>query len=214
MSSAETRAEREFDYDRTVALSDGIFAIALTLLVLSIDFPRLEHPADADLWRALLAERVQLYSYAISFAVVALLWTRHHTFFRRLRRIDARMVALNLVYLGLVAFLPFPTNLLGDYGDHAPIVVFYAGTLLLITLVAGAMRRHATHAGLLPPEPDRRVLPHMIAVPLIFLASIPVAFASPTAAKLVWLALIVEGRLRWPGTRSDRPGAAAPLRHD
>jgi uncharacterized membrane protein len=90
------------------ALSDGVFAIALTLLVLTITTPELRGSQETLLGRELLARAPEFASYVISFAVLSLLWVRHHRFFRGLERIDARATALNLLYLGLVALLPYP----------------------------------------------------------------------------------------------------------
>jgi len=172
-----------------VALSDGVFAIALTLLVLNIGVPQLSGGAEARLWPALAAGGGELLSYALSFAVIALLWTRHHAFFREVRRIDGRLLGLNLLYLGLVAFVPFPTRLLGLYGDRPEPVVVYAVTIALVGVVAGAMRLHARGAGLLEGEIDRDPMWRLASVPLIFLVSIPIAFLSPTTAELSWLSL-------------------------
>src|SRR2546430_1764713 len=110
--------ERAFDYARTVALSDGVFAIALTLLVLNITVPGLAAGHHGDLGHRLVHRSSEFYSYALSFAVIALLWVRHHTFFRGLARIDPRIAMLNLISLGFVAFLPYPTRILGLYGDE------------------------------------------------------------------------------------------------
>jgi uncharacterized membrane protein len=185
---------REFDYDRTVALSDGVFAIALTLLVLSIGVPRLAGPGSS-LWQALAAGGGEVLSYVVSFAVIALFWTRHHAFFRGVRRVDGRLLALNLLYLGIIAFVPFPTRLLGVYGDRPEAVAVYAATISLVGVVAGAMRLHARNAGLLEGEALRDPIWRLASVPVIFLASIPIAYVSPTAAELSWLSLGVVERL-------------------
>ena len=102
MSEDEPLAERSFDYDRTVALSDGVFAIALTLLVLNIGIPGKPH---GTLGSHLLDHDTEFESYALSFAVIALLWVRHHALFRAIVRIDGRITLLNLAYLAFVAFL-------------------------------------------------------------------------------------------------------------
>lgn len=194
MSARETTGVRQFDYDRTVALSDGVFAIALTLLVLNISVPRLVGGGES-LWHALAGNVGELLSYAVSFAVIALFWSRHHAFFRAVRRVDGRLLALNLLYLGIIAFVPFPTRLLGVYGDRPEAVAIYAVTMSLVSVVAFAMRLHARRAGLLGADVvwdrDWRVA----LVPLVFLASIPIAFVSPTAAELSWLSLAVLERV-------------------
>jgi uncharacterized membrane protein len=191
----EAPEERAFDYARTVALSDGVFAIALTLLVLNISLPHLAPGHEGDLGARLLDRGHEVRSYAISFAVIGLLWVRHHTFFRGLARIDTRITTLNLIYLGLVAFLPYPTRVLGTY-DQPAAVVLYAGTVALVSLMAGAVRVHAMRADLVT-EQGRRGLErreHWLLTPGVFLASIPIAFVSTTAALLSWLLLAVAPR--------------------
>jgi uncharacterized membrane protein len=187
---------REFDYDRTVALSDGVFAIALTLLVLTISFPDLHGGAHARLGHELADRLSQLYSYALSFAVLALLWLRHHAFFRVLVRIDGRVAGLNLIYLALIAFLPYPTRLIGEYGDQAVAVTIYAATIVVIAVVSNLIRLHAARAGLVrSPSPDSW-RPQLV-VPAVFLLSIPLALlVSPSAAEWSWAALLLTAPSR------------------
>ena len=189
----ETLEERAFDYARTVALSDGVFAIALTLLVLNIGVPELAKNEHGELGHRLIEHRQEFISYAISFAVISVFWIRHHVFFRRLSGIDARITWLNLAYLAFVAFVPYPTRLVGIYGDEPASVVLYAATLAILALLAGLQRLHARRAGLLTPqgvrEVDRRE--HWLVVPAIFLATIPIAFVSTTAAQLLWLLVLL-----------------------
>ena len=164
----ETPSQREFDYDRTVALSDGVFAIALTLLVLTISFPELTGAGRSRLGTELQHRAPQLTAYALSFAVLAFLWLRHHAFFRTLKRIDLTLSVLNLTYLALIAFLPYPTRLLGVYGDQATAVIAYAGTNLSIGLIAFSMRVHAALAGL-SERPPADVWVWQITPPAVFL---------------------------------------------
>jgi uncharacterized membrane protein len=192
----ELPEERGFDYSRTVALSDGVFAIALTLLVLNISFPNLAPGHHGDLGKQLLDRRAELGSYALSFAVISILWIRHHSFMRGLQIIDTRVTLLNLTYLGFVAFLPYPTRVIGVYGSEPASVVLYAATCGIIGTIAALMRIHAQRAHLLSPLGMATVgrREHWALVPAIFLGSIPIAFASPTAAKLFWLLLLVQRR--------------------
>jgi uncharacterized membrane protein len=191
----ETLAERAFDYARTVALSDGVFAIALTLLVLNITVPNLTSSEHSELGHRLLDHRDEFISYAISFAVISLLWIRHHVQFRGVARIDTRLTVLNLAYLAFVAFVPYPTRLIGLYGDEPASVVLYAATIGIIASLAALSRVHAQRAHLLSPvgvrEAARRE--HPLIAPAIFFGSIPVAFVSPTAAQFVWLLVLLPG---------------------
>jgi uncharacterized membrane protein len=200
----EPAEERAFDYARTVALSDGVFAIALTLLVLNITVPALASDQHNQLGHKLLDRHSELVSYGVSFAVIALLWVRHHVMFRGLSRIDTRLTVLNLAYLGLVAFLPYPTRVLGLYGDEPAAVILYSATVALITTLAALTRIHAARAQLLTAEGRRELgrREHWLAAPAVFAISIPIAFASTTIAQLSWLLLLVHGRLRGRLARS------------
>lgn len=195
----EPPEERGFDYARTVALSDGVFAIALTLLVLNISFPELAPGHHGDIGTQLLDRRGELGSYALSFAVIALLWVRHHAFMRGLEVIDTPLTFLNLVYLAFVAFLPYPTRVLGIYGSQTAAVVLYATTCGIVATVGGLTRMYAQRAHLLSPLGTAVVARrgHWAITPAVFFGSIPVAFASPAAAKYCWL-LILLGRVRKP----------------
>jgi uncharacterized membrane protein len=196
IATDEPPEERGFDYDRTVALSDGVFAIALTLLVLNIGVPG--HVVHGKLGSGLLDHDTEFQSYAVSFAVIALLWVRHHTFFRDLEKIDGRITLLNLAYLGFVAFLPYPTRILGLYGGEPASVALYAITVAIIATIGGIMRTYALRAGLLSEQGQTELArrEHWAIAPAIFLGSIPVAFVSAKLAELLWLLLLVPG-LRW-----------------
>lgn len=195
--TGEPPEERGFDYARTVALSDGVFAIALTLLVLGISFPDLAANRHDEIGSQLLHRGGELGSYALSFAVIALLWVRHHAFMRALEVIDTRVTWLNLAYLGFVAFLPYPTHIIGAYGDEPASVVLYAATCGIIATISALIRIHAERAHLLSSQGVAVIArrEHWAFTPLVFFASIPVAFASPTAAKFVWLLLLLGRRL-------------------
>jgi uncharacterized membrane protein len=188
------------EFTRIVAFTDGVFAIAITLLVLSLDVPSgLE---GAGLHAFLVDSWPQLFAYFLSFAVIGRFWLSHHDMFSLLHDFDRRLMVLNLVYLSLIVLIPFPTELLGDFGDRTDAVVLYAavvGTAALLTsrIIGDALRR-----GLVLPKWRERageMASGLIAPALIFYASIPVALLTPIAGQLVWLALLfqwVPGRLR------------------
>jgi uncharacterized membrane protein len=202
--------ESAFDYDRTVALSDGVFAIALTLLVLSLTVPRLKAGHTSLLSNKLLHQHDEFLAYGISFAVIALLWMRHHLTFRTLRRIDGTVTGLNLAYLALVAFLPFPTRVLAVYGEEPSAVLLYAATGAVLSLLAGLIRFHVLRADLVHPSRAHELgsREHWAITPAVFMASIPIADLSPTVGKLFWLLLIARNagvRARIFGSRSSPP---------
>ncbi len=115
--------------NRLEAFSDGIFAIAATLLVLEIKVPELKEPfSGTDAVNALLGEWRIFLAYITSFMVIGLIWMNHHTVFHALRRLDRVTLVLNLVLLLFVSFISFPTALIAKYGTLQPIVMLYGLT--------------------------------------------------------------------------------------
>jgi TMEM175 potassium channel family protein len=108
--------------------------------------------------------------------VVGRVWIGHHTLFRYLRRIDQRLMGLNLLFLALVAFLPSATAVLGDWGDTGPGTAFYAASIAAVGLTQGALWFHARRAGLttpdLSPELSKAYLLSLLTLPAVFLVSI------------------------------------------
>jgi uncharacterized membrane protein len=164
------------------------------------DLDRIILPSDVgndQLSRHLLDEWPRVASYALSFAVIGLYWIGHHRVFGHIRRFDHRLILLNLVFLGLIAFLPFPTAVLGHYGGHRPAVLLYAGSLALAGLASTVLWLYAWRAGLADVGPRRaRYLAYRAATPaVVFGSSIPIAFASPAAAQLSWLSFLLVRRV-------------------
>jgi uncharacterized membrane protein len=188
------RDEAEVEFNRIVAFSDGVFAIAITLLVLGLAIPR----GVPDLRQALLDDQGDFLAYAISFAVLGRYWLAHHRFFSALERFDGRLMALNLLYLAWIALVPFTAGVLGDYGDRTEAAVLYAINLIFVSASFYAQLVYSDRAGLLKPEAReyerRRNGPISLVVIGVFALSIPVAFASPLAAELMWLATFFIGR--------------------
>jgi uncharacterized membrane protein len=190
MPEPAERSWSDFDLGRIVAFSDGVFAIAITLLVLSIDTPSLPAERADDLADELLDLHPELISYAISFVVIGWFWIGHHRLFRSLSQVDATLTGLNLVYLAFVAFTPFPTELLGDYDDQPASVILYALTLAMVALLSSLMWRHALRRGFVveraPPDEERRIL-LVSALPLaVFVLSVPLALISTVVAEVSW----------------------------
>jgi uncharacterized membrane protein len=131
--TAKRREENEIEFSRIVAFSDGVFAIAITLLVLQLDVPN--QIAGDDLNHVLFDQRQDLLAYVISFAVIGRFWIVHHRFFASVTGFDGRLLALNLFYLGWIALLPFSSDVLGDHGGDTAAIVLYAINLSGVTLV-------------------------------------------------------------------------------
>jgi uncharacterized membrane protein len=192
-SRRRARQEAEVEFGRIVAFSDAVFAIAATLLVFTIDTPdRLANVSNLP--SVLAGARLQILSYFISFAVLGWLWLAHHRLFGRLTHFDRGLIVLNLVYLGLIAFIPFVCNLLGDFTREWSAVVSYAATLAVVTILGGLMWRYAAARHLMLPEDRSEVLAEnlqLFLIPLVFLASIPIAFLNTWAAIGFWALILV-----------------------
>ncbi len=190
--------EGALGYERVDAFSDGVFAIAITLLVLGLAVPDV---ADDQLAHALSKLGPQAISYFIGFAVMGLFWIDHHRFFARLRVFDGRMLVLNLAYLSLIALMPFTTGVYGRYGDVSIAVALYAANVAATSLMLVTMHVFADRRQLLAPTYERRPLWSNLLPAAIFLVSIPVAFVSARAAPFVWLALLATSFARRAGAR-------------
>jgi TMEM175 potassium channel family protein len=182
---------------RLEALVDGIFAVAMTLLVLDIKLPDdTAFHSDGELWDHLLALERHLVIYVITFVVIGRYWSAHNLQFHFVHGVDRRMVSINLLYLLIISFLPFATDLVGDHKDLALPCVIYGATLIALNGVALAHTRYLRrHPGLVnaafTPEIawhfERRALMFMI-VPA---ASMVIAFMNTHAALYVYGLMVV-----------------------
>jgi uncharacterized membrane protein len=187
------RGEEEFA--RVLTFSDGVYAIAMTLLVVGIGLPALANQADeSELLGKLGDAGPEIFSFFLSFAVIGRYWLAHHEFFGLLRAVDIPFIRIHLLYLALVAFLPFPTDLLGNYFENAIATALYALTVAAVSGLEVALFSYAHRADLL-----RRPLTHgvyrwgvqeSLAPVAFFLLSIPIAFVNTTLAVVVWFMFI------------------------
>jgi uncharacterized membrane protein len=121
------------------AFSDGVIAIAITLLVLQIEIPQVEMTIGDDaLGQALLRQWPAYIGYVISFATIGLIWATHHNIFRYIDYTDSRLLLLNMLFLFCVAFIPFPSAVLAEHLNHDGerlATFFYAGWFFLTAMV-------------------------------------------------------------------------------
>lgn len=201
--SARTKA---FDLDRTISLSDGIFAFALTLLVLSISVPDIPFSSSSsELWSAIKDRQNELISYLVSFIVIGGFWIRHHKFCGKLKAVDGTFLVINLAYLATIAFIPYPTQLLGDF-TNAAAFAFYAAAISASTLAAAALNEHAARSGLfsqaLTPAETKEGRINGFGVTAGFIISIPIVLLSGELwlGYLCWFLGPNVHRLIRPGT--------------
>jgi TMEM175 potassium channel family protein len=181
---------------RVEAFSDGVFAIAITLLILEIRVPA-DIPAGG-LWAALTGLWSSYAAYALSFLIIGIMWANHHNIFRYIGRANHAFVMLNVALMFWVAFLPFPTAVLARYlplaGDRTAATVLYGGTLTLTALCYNVLWRYAaTRRRLLLPEADQHLVDGVTREyrfgPLFYLVATLVAFVS------VWASLAIHAGL-------------------
>jgi uncharacterized membrane protein len=180
------------EFGRVIAFSDGIFAIAMTLLVVGIAVPTISDTDSVGELADALNDQSEAYiTFFISFAVIGRYWVAHHQFFSLLGRLDMGLIWINLLFLGFIAFLPFPTDLLGEYFGNPLSVAVYAFAIGIVSWLEVVMLKRAQDASLFEvalPQPIYRWAVLASGTPVLFFAlSIPVAFLSTTAAVLLWL---------------------------
>jgi uncharacterized membrane protein len=194
--------------DRLMALTDGVFAIAITILVLDLRVPADIAPRELS---AQITDLVpEFISYAISFAVIAIYWQAQREVFDDIERNDAVLTWLTFAFLMAIAFLPFPTLLIGEFFTKQISVVFYAAdaavaSLLLVGISWYARRGHRLVPEDVDDERGRLRTAQGLAVPVVFLASIAVSFWSPRVALYSWLLLAVtDPAVAWAWRRVRR----------
>ena len=200
------RDENEVEFGRIVAFSDGVFSIAITLLVLNlgIDKGLTEGQIDDALWD----QREMFFAYAISFAVIGRFWLVHHRFFSEVNAFDGRLIGLNLIYLGWIVLIPFSSEVLGEYGGKTTAVVLYSVNLAVVVLLGLLMGADARRRGLTRVD-DRTHRENQIRatwIAGIFLLSIPIALVAPAVAPWLWLVLFVDPSSRLAGRGVSRAG--------
>ncbi len=197
------------DLSRILALTDGVFAFAMTLLVvnltglafLSCGTPG--NPAsctEAYLLQNLGQSATFFVGYATVFFVTAFYWTHHHRAFRYIERYDALLLWTNIVFLLFIAVQPFVLEVFNRFSETTAGVTLFASTSALLGLLLGAMWWHATGSGaLVDPKLPASVRTYFrrrgFLIPGIFLATIPIGFVSPSIASYLWLAIFPAGVL-------------------
>ena len=134
---------------RIEAFSDGVFAIAVTLLVLELKVPQLaEDAGSGELWSALLSRWPSYAAYLVSFMTILIVWVNHHRLFNIIQRSDSRFLFLNGLLLLVVTTIPFPTALLAEFFEKPSASVacaIYSGMFVMLALAFNAFWRYAAY---------------------------------------------------------------------
>ncbi len=179
---------------RAEAFSDGVFAIAITLLVLSLRLP-----GRGTLTSQLLAAWPQYFAYVVSFLTIGIMWMNHHTMLAHVERVDRPLLVLNLLLLMGIVAIPFPTVLVADNLTHpgaTAAVVTYGLVMIAISFgFAGLWIYVATHSAALgtalPPEALRRSIPGFTGGLVAYVVATLIAFFSALAALIIFGLLAV-----------------------
>ncbi len=181
---------------RLFGLSDAVFAISLTLLVLDLKVPALNHPTNAQLIHAVRAESSTFLSYLLSFYVVAGRWVTHRTLMRSVTASHPRLVQHTLFLLLLVGVLPFPGSLLGNYASEPFSIVIYGAVNALAALTLLVLQRDVRALGLTTAPADRRIWVSsewsLWFDLLVFLLSIPAGYLFGAPGTIIYVLLVVH----------------------
>jgi uncharacterized membrane protein len=203
--------ESYWDTGRTEAFSDGVIAIAITLLILEVNVPE---TAFDNLWQGILDQWPSYLAYVTSFLTIGVVWLVHHGIFRRLQYANRRLMVINLVLLMAVSFLPFPTKLMAEAIDRSDAeraaVIFYGAALLVTQLLLSALWGSvALDRHLLRPEvhDDEVKTIALVATPNIgfYVAVIVLAIVAPVVAVYGFLLIAVVGIIRSRGDSAQTP---------
>ncbi len=148
---------------RIEAFSDGVFAVAITLLVLDIKIPPDNLLDDNNLWKQLLLQWPMLLAFVTSFATIGIMWINHHRLFNHIKRTDTGLQLFNLLLLLLIVFIPFPTALLAQqyavHPDQHLAAAIYSGTNVVMAVCFNLLWRYASyHNRLLGKDTDPRAV--------------------------------------------------------
>lgn len=195
---------------RVNAFSDGVFAIAITLLVLDIKAPspwRVQN--DTDLVRAIMASWPNFAAYVQSFLVVGVYWVAHHSLLDYVRRVDRTFLWLNNLFLLSVGFIPFPASLLGSFTVYRTASLVYGTSLVVTGLTLYMLWRYASrHHRLIDPDfpvaRRRAITRRILAAPLLYVGAMLISFVHPILC-LTMYALVPLGYI-FPAALDQMPG--------
>lgn len=186
------------DTARLLALSDGVFAFAMTLLVISFKFPGMN--SSESLGQYFVDLRTSFAEYALSFVVIGSWWLLHHRVFAWIERYDSMLQWLNLFFLMIIAFTPLLLATLIFYGISTPTVILYSGVqagagLIIVAIWAYASEGHRLIDRSMSDALRRALLTRSFVAPAIFGIAIGLAFLNAYLALVAWATLIVAQRV-------------------
>ncbi len=213
-----TKTELHLTTTRIETLGDGVFAIAMTLLILEIRIPVLDpRSASAELPSALYALWPRFLCYVISFVTLGVYWVAHHLHFYTIQRADRMLLWINVVFLMTIGFVPFSTALIGAYVHERIPVILYGANMIAASLALQWHWSYATHnhrlvSANVDPALVRSVTQVILVGPLVYLIAIALSWFSTglsiAAYLLVNLLYIVPGGIHLHFRRHTMAAAA------
>ncbi len=210
----EDKRLEEKQTGRLEAFSDGVFAVAITLLILNIKIPGLDTPGklfdDKQLWLVIRDEWPMLAAYITSFATIGIMWLNHHRLFIHIKRTNTVLLLINLLLLLVIVFIPVPTALLAEYivrPDLHTAAIVYSSTFFLSACCFNLLWRYASyHNRLLGKNVDTRSVASIsrqyVFGPLLYLIIFGVAWVNTLACIILSFILALFFALPGPTLRS------------
>ena len=204
MDQKELAEKNKFQLDRIALFSDAIFAIAITLLIIEIKVPKLEHETvnDHELWHGLFHLLPEFIGFFISFLVIGIYWMMHHRLFKFIVRVNQKLLWGNLLFMLPIIVMPFSTALFSAYYNSslkAPLIIYAANILLAGLLVFRLWKlvynpKNGLSEGLTPVLFKYNVARALV-IPFIFAFTILLSFVMPNLAYIIPLLTPVITRL-------------------
>ena len=187
--------QKWFNVGRLGGISDGVFAIAMTLLVLDIKLPRLNDPVSSQAFgEVLVAQLPQFIAWLISFTILCRLWITQHAFLEQGEKKSRGFTTLTFVFLGTISFIPFPTSLVSEHWEQPLSVIIFSAVIAVSGLVLAGMwftdQKMRESAG---SEATGDVKHVIIAIPVISVISCLLTMADSRIGLLVWMVLPFVG---------------------
>ncbi len=194
---------------RIEALSDGVFSIAMTLLVLKLEVPEVSHHgSNAEMLQQLLAESPAFLSFVVTFLLSGAFWLLHHQTFHFIRHVSRALLWINLIFLLFVSLLPFSAGMMGHLFVHPVSQLFYYGNQLALALVLNIHWRYAGYAGMLDtsthPQEARRLTYRIASLAIGFAAAFVTALFWPMYSPIPFFAVMIAGAI------AERPRRPKP----
>ena len=194
----------DFQIDRLSFFSDGVFAIAITLLIIEIKVPVIEHASNEALLHSLSEMSLKFIGFLISFAIVGHYWSVHHRIFGYVKKYNSPLLWVNLGFLCSVVLLPFSSGLLGEYSSdlhlYVPYVVYVINICLtglmncwLWLYISNPRRQFLTHT--ISDARIRLGLYRSLIIPLVFIISLVVFYINPFISRFI--PLVIPFLLHW-----------------